>query len=172
MVNIFIPVEDPLAIAKILDSKRLGKQRVEAKQIINIITNKAVSEAWKNHPAVLMWKPYPNELKYYYNIMVKEWINRGYKNNMTLYNVKSPIHMPWFMYCKPVTLSHQASLLRKNYSHYHKFFKVPTAYMKRLCLWVVNNEKHLNEEQINILKKVNNQNYKKINIDDFTKIIS
>jgi len=39
MVNTFLPYQNFRKIAKILDWKRLGKQRVEAKQIINILDN-------------------------------------------------------------------------------------------------------------------------------------
>ena len=33
-----------------------------------------------------MWKKYVNELKKYTNEMIKEWIRRGYKNTMELYD--------------------------------------------------------------------------------------
>ena len=155
MVNIFIPLSDPVEIAKVLDYKRLGKQRVEALQIINIITENTKSSAWRNHPVVLTWKEYPEALKYYCNVMIKEWIARGYQNNMLLYELKSPNPpMPWFMNCKPVLLSYQASLLRKNPEYYSKFFKVPKEYMKYSYLWVVENDNYLTAEKIKKLKSL------------------
>jgi hypothetical protein len=169
MVNVFIPLSDPVEIAKVLDDKRLGKQRVEAKQIITIISGDAKSNAWANHPVVLMWKDYLDELKYYYDIMIFEWIRRGYKNTMPLYSTKNKkIRMPWFMHCKPVILSHQASLLRKNYAHYHKHFPTPKAYMDRSYLWVVKSPKYLDEEKIKILKALVNAPNKRINPNEFT----
>jgi len=207
MVNIFIPLSDPIEIAKILDDKRLGKQRVEAKQIITIITGEAKSLAWSNHPAVIMWRPYAKELKYYYDCIVREWIRRGYVNNMPIYgltinsdnktgltinldnktgatinsdnktdtieNSDNKILMPWFMYCKPVLLSHQASLLRKNYDHYHKHFKSKSLkpFMTRSYLWIVENPHYLTEEKIKYLKEISNKSSlpKSFNIDEYTK---
>jgi len=175
MVNVFIPLSDPHEIAKVLDDRRLGKQRVEAKQIITIISGQAKSNAWANHPVVLMWKDHLEELKYYYDVMILEWVGRGFKNTMPLYGIyqiptsahKRP-KMPWFMYCKPVLLSHQASLLRKNYAHYHKYFRTPKAYMSRSYLWVVVSPRYLTEEKIKILKSLAQNPTKRINPDDFT----
>ena len=177
MVNVFIPLSDPIEIAKVLDDKRLGKQRVEAKQIITIIDGEAKSIAWSNHPAVLMWKGYSNELKYYYDCIVLEWIRRGYVNNMPLFatskHKKTPPKMPWFMYCKPVIMSHQASLLRKNYSHYHKYFKSKTLkpYMTRSYLWVVESEQYLTAEKIKHLKAIveNPKLANHIDINEYTR---
>jgi len=84
-----------------LDYRRLGKQRVEAKQILNILLGKAKVNRngkipWSNHPAVLMWKGYEEGLKQYYNVIVLEWINRGYKNNMPLITPNQfIIYPPW-----------------------------------------------------------------------------
>lgn len=176
MVNIFIPLSDPIEIAKILDDKRLGKQRVEAKQIITIITGEAKSLAWSHHPAVLMWKDYPNELKYYYNCIVLEWVHRGYINNMPLFATskqnRTPPRMPWFMYCKPVLLSYQASLLRKNYSHYHKYFKSKSLkpYMTRSYLWTVMAEHYLTFDKLDYLKQlVDKKIPSNFNINEYTR---
>lgn len=169
MVNIFIPFSDPIKIAKVLDDKRLGKQRVEAKQIITIIDGEAKSKAWCNHPVVLMWKGYSRQLKYYYNCIVQEWIKRGYVNNMELYGLDDKPEMPWFMNNKSVLLSFQASLLRKNYDHYHKYFKDPRVklFMGHSYLWVVQSEHYLTAKQIDELKAKPN---KIVNIDDFAYI--
>jgi len=40
---------------------------------------------WSNHPAVLMWKGYPNALKYYFNKITYACIRRGFNNKMPLY---------------------------------------------------------------------------------------
>jgi hypothetical protein len=82
----FLPYPDFIQSAKCLDYKRLGKQRVESKQILDILNGDSKSNAWKNHPAVLMWKGYEHELQVYHDIMICEWIYRGYKNNMKLFN--------------------------------------------------------------------------------------
>lgn len=160
MVNTFLPYSDFKKIAKILDNKRLGKQRVEAKQILTILLGNAKSNAWKNHPVVLMWKGHENALKYYYNTMIDEWIARGFVNTMQKFPLRHPINIPWFVKCKPVILSHRASLLRKNHAHYSKYFSVNPEYMKRSYIWIT----HLTKEQIEFLKK-----RKRISIEKYTK---
>lgn len=175
MVNIFIPLSDPKEIAKVLDDKRLGKQRVEAKQIITILSGEAKSKAWSNHPAVRMWTGYLDELKYYYDCMVIEWMKRGYVNNMPIFDTtKSSKKMPWFMYCKPVLLSYQANLLRKNYDHYHKYFKskILKSYIHRSYLWTIVDERYLTETQMNYLKSLVDKTVipASFNINEYTKL--
>jgi hypothetical protein len=150
MVNTFIPVDNFEEIAKILDNKRLGKQRVEAMQIINILSGKSKSAAWKNHTAVKMWEGHVDALKVYYNAIVKEWIRRGFNNTMKLYKVKKNVVLPWFVTNKIVNLSHQANLLRKDKAYYSKFFKkVPAKYIKYTYIW----PSRLTKLQIEELKK-------------------
>ena len=50
----FLPYKDFTKSAKALDNKRLGKQRVEVKQILNALDGK--SKGWTNHPATNMWR--------------------------------------------------------------------------------------------------------------------
>lgn len=52
-MQVFI-IDTPLYTASILDKKRLHKQIVECKQIMNVIEGK--TKAWANHPAVLQYK--------------------------------------------------------------------------------------------------------------------
>jgi hypothetical protein len=59
----FLPYKDFKKSAKVLDNKRLGKQRVEAFQILNILLGRTKTKGWRNHPAVLMWKGHSNALK-------------------------------------------------------------------------------------------------------------
>jgi hypothetical protein len=127
-VQTFLPLPNPKDTAKILDRNRLGKQRVECVQIARTLFN--ISEGWKTHPAVKMWKGYESYLVkvYFYEIM-NEWIERGYKNEKCEehYNVflniigNSTIVEPnWINddFCK----SHQSNLVRKKPEYYRKFF--------------------------------------------------
>ena len=57
--------------ARILDYRRLGKQRVEAIRAIEGIVAK---RGWTNHPA--MWLKYPDALALYGRVMCTEWIRR------------------------------------------------------------------------------------------------
>ena len=87
----FLPYESFEKSAKVLDWRRLGKQRVEGMQIINAINNPN-PQGWKNHPATIMWTPYVDALKHYTNVMIREWISRGYNNNMEFYDVDELIN--------------------------------------------------------------------------------
>lgn len=123
LVQTFLPYPDFQKTAKVLDYKRLGKQRSEALTIIRALTD---GNGWENHPAVKMWKGYTQSLKKYHNTIIKEWTNRGYKNNMKLLKTKTPItHPPW-LGDKKLHNSHKSNLLRKNPKHYKQYgWKVP-----------------------------------------------
>lgn len=113
----FLPYEDFKQSAKVLDYRRLGKQRLEAYQILQILLKR--KSGWKNHPAVLMWQNYENALKLYFNICVQEWVARGYKNNYKLFKIKSYTLPDWIG--SNIHSSHRANLLRKNYEFYSKY---------------------------------------------------
>ena len=49
----FLPYESFRESAKVLDWRRLGKQRVEGMQIINAIENPN-KQGWQNHPAITL----------------------------------------------------------------------------------------------------------------------
>ena len=72
----FLPYESFRKSAKVLDWRRLGKQRVEGMQIINAIENPK-KQGWQNHPCTVMWRPYLPALKHYTNIIIMEWMDRG-----------------------------------------------------------------------------------------------
>jgi hypothetical protein len=136
MVNTFLPFADFALSAKCLDMKRCGKQRVEARQIISTIENPN-AKGWRNHPAVNMWRGYVPALKVYYNTIVREWIGRGYKNTLLLYDIdESTIEMPWWFGVDAFHRSHQASLARKNKEHYeHLFTDLDTKYKNKGYGW-------------------------------------
>ena len=60
----FLPYSDFERSAKTLDYKRLGKQRVEAYQILQALSDP--NYGWQNHPAVKMWRGYEEALVAYY----------------------------------------------------------------------------------------------------------
>ena len=60
----FLPYSNFKETASILDYRRLGKQRVEAMQIINSIEKQT---GWKHHPIVKMWEGYESALQLYFN---------------------------------------------------------------------------------------------------------
>lgn len=115
----FLPYTNFKECAKCLDYKRLGKQRVECKQILNAL-NPENNSKWKNHPAVRMWRGYELVLKYYMNCMIEEWINRGYKNTMELNKDFDDKTIPDWIDNR-LTYSHRANLLKKQPKHYNQF---------------------------------------------------
>lgn len=117
-----LPYLDFSHTALCLDSRRLGKQRVEARTIINILENKTNSKAWKNHPAVLMWKGYESALKLYFNCISREWVDRHYIHNMGFYLLSTFVKYPPWMGNEDFHLSHQSNLVRKFPEHYRRYF--------------------------------------------------
>lgn len=105
----FLPYPDFVQSLVSLDYRRLGKQRVEAFQIINIIEkieeNPDQKLAWKNHPARFMWDKHLDALKCYYNLSVLIWLSRGYNNSMKLMDLKLPLLSVSFPLVSEVKLS-------------------------------------------------------------------
>ena len=150
MVNTFILSNSPQKCVKFLDYKRLGKQRVEAKQIIDALEGS--KSGWSNHPVSKMWKDDIIGLKYYYNCCVDEWISRGYKNTMVKYDVEFVDEkdiLPWFYTNKQIQESFKASLLRKNPEYYEKMWSCDEDYMKNGYIWI----HKLSKDQIEQMKK-------------------
>jgi hypothetical protein len=107
----FLPYPDFYETFNCLDRKRLGNQRKETSQILDILDGKF--SAWRNHPAVLMWKGYEECLKEYYNINLFMWEKRGYRNiKLQPKPVKNIIYPSWLG--GPIHSSHRQVLLFKN----------------------------------------------------------
>ena len=118
----FLPYPDFKDSLQVLDYRRLGKQRVEAYQIINILEDPSPTGSWINHPAVLMWRDNVEALKQYCNIAIQTWIARGFKNNMALYKVSSSPILPWWFGLPEFHISHQSNLIRKLPDRYGPIF--------------------------------------------------
>ncbi|MGY8879453.1 MAG: MSMEG_6728 family protein, partial [Dehalococcoidia bacterium] len=78
----FLPYPDFKTSAQCLDWRRLGKQRIEAMQILRALENH--NYGWQNHPAVNMWRGFEAMLAVYHNTIIEEWKTRGYRNSMKL----------------------------------------------------------------------------------------
>jgi hypothetical protein len=156
MVITFITSSNLKKCASNLDYKRLGKQRVEAKQIIEAIEFR--KSKWIRHPASKMWKDHLIPLKIYYNHMVREWVSRGYNNTLQLYDINEeeysviestfdgirttllPVStkktFPWWFGWEPFVNSHKASLLRKDPKFYMSFHSIELeSYADKGYLW-------------------------------------
>lgn len=129
----FLPYEEYHKSAAVLDNARLGKQRVECLQIMKALAGYySKTNAWKNHPAVKMWRNYPLSLLAYGRIICLEWKKRGFKDtceqkmfdiyNANFYNKQDPSVLPPFLGDEAFHLSHRSNLLRKNEKHYRQYF--------------------------------------------------
>ena len=72
----FLPYPDFGRSARVLDVKRLGKQRVEVIQIVRALTRPAYG--WAQHPAVLMWKGSEEALGRYGLVCCEVWTGLGF----------------------------------------------------------------------------------------------
>lgn len=123
----FLPYPSFSMSAMVLDRQRLGKQRVEAVQILNTLLG--FSDAWENHPAVRMWAGYESALVSYGYAVCDEWRGRGYQDNMwskfkEFSNIirSATCTLPDWMGNKEFHLSHQSNLVRKWPEYYGLLF--------------------------------------------------
>lgn len=146
----FRPYADHRKSARVLDNKRLGKQRVECLQIMGAMLAHTTGETgggWINHPIVRMWAGLPNpyvdnlsgfpylvDLLDYYDAIVEEWKARGFKHQME-YRVLpfralavNPVYpaiitqtpLPW---SPEKEKQHKLILLRKDPDWYGQFWR-------------------------------------------------
>lgn len=128
----FLPLPSFRGSARCLDDKRLGKQRLECKQIllchgIPIGAHVPGKRGWRNHPAVLMWAGHEVALLVYGIVVCREWISRGFHDQLegefvTAYSRLRPTisanrYPEWFG-DPDFHASHRSNLLRKNFWHY------------------------------------------------------
>jgi len=138
----FLPYADFRETAKCLDYKRLGKQRLEAKDCLYVCyrhkerdkrkefnySDEQADYIWKrykNHLVVKLWINHTELLKQYYNWILFEWINRGYNNNMKYFDVNTlkirEEGKPFWMDDVTFHNSHKSNLLRKKPEYYEQF---------------------------------------------------
>ena len=119
----FLPYTSFKESAKALDNKRLGKQRVEAYQILKALTGQ--SKGWVNHPATVMWRGHEHYLIKYGLVVCAEWIGRGFNDSLTLKFLEDyytfPEIRPWWYDFEPLHTSHKSNLYRKDPMHYADF---------------------------------------------------
>ena len=119
----FLPFKSFTKTARILDYRRLGKQRVEVFQILR--ANHEMTKGWRNHPASKMWAAHTNALVEYGLVICHEWKARGYKDTMTEriaeFQTGNTSELPEWLGDERLHSSHRASLLLKDPSHYGQF---------------------------------------------------
>ena len=76
----FLPFASFDESARVLDSPRLGKQRVETLQILRALI--VPTYGWQRHPAVGMWRNHVPALTAYGLAMTKAWTDRGFADSV------------------------------------------------------------------------------------------
>lgn len=131
----FLPISGYAASASVLDNRRLGKQRVECKQILRALgvqvgSVSVISAGWRRHPAVLMWKGHEYSLCVYAMRVCDEWIRRGYRDTLLdqfrdastqLWNDCRSLDLPNWFGDHDFHASHRSNLLRKDPKWYGQF---------------------------------------------------
>ena len=122
----FLPYKDFKKSLSVLDDKRLGKQRVEAYQIISAITGRPRKDGkpykgWINHPCTVMWRDHVNALRLYYNDSIEEWVSRGFRNTMEFETIIGKFTLPDWIGMECFHSSHRANLLRKDFEYYSNY---------------------------------------------------
>jgi hypothetical protein len=115
----FLPYPDFRESMRVLDTKRLGKQRVEAMQILNALEGR--SAGWVNHPATKMWRGHEPALRQYLRESILEWQRRGYRNTMQIPDEFGTYLAPSWLGRPDVHASHRSNLLRKDADWYGQF---------------------------------------------------
>lgn len=121
----FLPYPSFKKSAKVLDYRRLGKQRAESKQILLALRNP--DYGWQHHPAVLQWKGFEPALVAYTAIVCLEWRRRGYQDNVLQwltdnYTLPSSFRLPAWLGMSRFHVPHRSKLLFKFPEHYRSFW--------------------------------------------------
>jgi hypothetical protein len=132
-VQTFLPYADFARSAAVLDHRRLGKQRVEALQVMRATT--IPEYGWRHHPAAKMWKGYAEALARYGLTICRAWSDLGRPDTVaaSLYaELGRPVReqaelamageLPNWLGRADLHRSHQSSLLRKDPAHYRPIF--------------------------------------------------
>ncbi|CAN5308614.1 MSMEG_6728 family protein [soil metagenome] len=133
----FLPFADFEQSARSLDTKRLGKQRVECIQVVRGLVRPGYG--WRHHPAVLMWKGYEEALGRYAFTCCEVWSERGFADTCAD-TVAADLHsagvaavrsqrdlavagaLPPWLGDESFHRSHRSALRRKDPGHYGSLF--------------------------------------------------
>jgi len=133
-VQTFLPYADFARSAAVLDSPRLGKQRVECLQVLRAL--ELDEYGWRSHPVVVMWRGRTPALVVYSLEVVRAWRERGHADSTEpLITEFAPEHvgstqadlardglLPGWLGGEDVHRSHRSALLRKDRRYYGRVF--------------------------------------------------
>lgn len=133
----FLPYADFEASARALDDRRLGKQRVEALQVVRGLT--VPGYGWRHHPAVKMWRGHLEALGRYGITCAEVWVEKGRRDTCAVTlaedldaagiarvrtepELEAAGAMPVWLGDEDFHRSHRSALVRKDPDHYRPLF--------------------------------------------------
>ncbi|ANZ39989.1 cytoplasmic protein [Lentzea guizhouensis] len=134
----FLPYPDFVITARVLDQRRLGKQRVETLQVQRALV--VPGHGWRHHPAVKMWAGYEEALVRYGVEICAQWRAGGYQDTceatmradlsqareITVVRTQEELaaagDLPAWLGDEEVHRSHRSALVRKDPEFYRRFF--------------------------------------------------
>jgi hypothetical protein len=136
-VQTFLPYADFERSARALDLRRLGKQRVEAIQVIRGLT--VSGYGWRHHPAVKMWRGCEEALGRYGLTCAQVWVELGHADTTAatiaadlaaagVTGIRSQADLaearalPAWLGDEAFHRSHRSALVRKDPGHYRERF--------------------------------------------------
>jgi hypothetical protein len=132
----FMPYDNFIDSAACLDYRRLGKQRVECKQLLQALgvpvggPLNAKPSSWRSHPCTRMWEGHEYSLSLYAIAVCREWRRRGYRDTLLdqfmdaaagLVVANADSAKPEWLGDENFHASHRSNLLRKLPGHYSQF---------------------------------------------------
>ena len=137
----FLPFPDFEQSVRVLDDRRLGKQRVETLQVMGVLVaafwDNAASQVqdreprgWRTHPVVLMWRGHEGSLLDYQAATCRVWVERGFNDTcagktsglLAASGLPSVVVLPPWFGDEALHRSHQSNLIRKDPGLYAAHF--------------------------------------------------
>jgi hypothetical protein len=138
----FLPFPDFEQSVRVLDDRRLGKQRVETLQVMGVLVaafwDNAASQVqdreprgWRTHPVVLMWRGHEGSLLDYQAATCRVWVERGFNDTCYAKTAALVVHRfgdgpptghPAWLGDVALHRSHQSNLIRKDAELYGPLF--------------------------------------------------
>jgi len=129
-VQTFLPYPSFAESVRVLDRARMGKQRVEALQVLRAIT--VPGYGWRHHPVALMWRGYLPALTKYALESADAWIEQGHADTVRPQVLafapevadlaQDDLELPPWIGDAGFHRSHQSNLVRKDPEFYRPFF--------------------------------------------------
>jgi hypothetical protein len=133
-VQTFLPYPDFARSARVLDARRLGKQRVEVLQICNALHRE--TGGWINHPATRMWRGYEPALVAYGLAVTSRWTSLGHVDTVhdklvahlhgeperTQRELRALGMLPSWLGRRALHRAYRSALVRKDPEHYRALF--------------------------------------------------